>query len=296
MHRAGLRRTALFGACERGHVKAAKASKQFFLKKRTKKLLLVIMYALSQRSRQMSMRGYWHDHQTACGGASAGHMRAGGWLGRQPDLAGANHPGPRRRAASVARGLGAAGLLLAFLVQLLVAICGVLPASVGAFSCGMAYGIGAGFVNFRQRHAAGGRAGLSAQPLPAAAADRPHAGPPPAHRPAGGRGGARWLAAGGAAALLARDAVRRHQLRLRLTSIRLRAYLLGSLAALPALLGYVVLGALTAAGLAQARAGEARSVHAGLLVLAIAATALLTWRVRRHHQTRHACGVDGCTW
>jgi uncharacterized membrane protein YdjX (TVP38/TMEM64 family) len=183
------------------------------------------------------------------------------------------------QAAAVARGLGAAGLLLAFLVQLLVAICGVLPASVGAFSCGMAYGIGAGFViSGSATLLAAGLAFLLSRSLLRPLIARMLARHPRIARLEAGvvRDGWRLVALLRCSPVMP-FAVTSYAFGL--TSISLRAYLLGSLAALPALLGYVVLGALTAAGLAQARAGEARSVHAGLLVLAIAATALLTWRV-----------------
>ena len=66
-----------------------------------------------------------------------------------------------------------------------------------------------------------------------------------------------------------------------LTSLGLRDYVVGSLAALPALLGYVVLGALAAAGWSSIASGESQPVRLGLLALAVGATALLTLRLAR---------------
>ena len=65
-----------------------------------------------------------------------------------------------------------------------------------------------------------------------------------------------------------------------LTGVRLRDYLLGTLASLPALLGYVVLGRLAGSGLQAANtgAGLARWL---MLVVGIAATAVLTLRIGR---------------
>jgi len=64
-----------------------------------------------------------------------------------------------------------------------------------------------------------------------------------------------------------------------LTAIAPRAYLAGTLASLPALLGYVILGDLAGTGVASVNASQAGMVRLTLLALAIAATALLTWRV-----------------
>ena len=64
-----------------------------------------------------------------------------------------------------------------------------------------------------------------------------------------------------------------------LTAIAPRAYLAGTLASLPALLGYVILGDLAHAGVASVGSSQANTVRLALLTLAIAATALLTWRV-----------------
>lgn len=65
-----------------------------------------------------------------------------------------------------------------------------------------------------------------------------------------------------------------------LTRIGIRAYLLGTLASLPALLGYVMLGALANQGLA-AILGSARPLRWILLVVGVVATGLITVRIGR---------------
>jgi uncharacterized membrane protein YdjX (TVP38/TMEM64 family) len=59
-----------------------------------------------------------------------------------------------------------------------------------------------------------------------------------------------------------------------LSSVSLREYMLGTLAALPALLGYVVLGAVAEHGLAAA-AGTTRSLQWAMLIAGFSATALV---------------------
>jgi uncharacterized membrane protein YdjX (TVP38/TMEM64 family) len=63
-----------------------------------------------------------------------------------------------------------------------------------------------------------------------------------------------------------------------LSSISLQDYCIGSLAALPALLGYVILGSLTTAGLSALSQGSG-PLQWTLLGLGIVATALITWRI-----------------
>jgi uncharacterized membrane protein YdjX (TVP38/TMEM64 family) len=184
-------------------------------------------------------------------------------------------------AAQQAYQLGPAGWALAFLVQVAIAMCGVLPASVGAVACGVAYGIGGGFV------ISAGATLIAAQCsfLLSRSLLRPLI--------------VRWLSSHPKVARLETGVVRdgwRLVALLRcspvmpfavtsyafgLTSISLRAYLIGSLAALPALLGYVVLGGLSADGLASIASPQERTVHLALLALAILATGLLTWRAGR---------------
>jgi uncharacterized membrane protein YdjX (TVP38/TMEM64 family) len=65
-----------------------------------------------------------------------------------------------------------------------------------------------------------------------------------------------------------------------LTQIRLRAYLLGTLASLPALLGYVMLGALANEGLA-ATLESATPLHWVLLAVGVVATGIMILRIGR---------------
>jgi uncharacterized membrane protein YdjX (TVP38/TMEM64 family) len=184
-------------------------------------------------------------------------------------------------AAHGVQALGAAGLLLAFLVQMLIAVCGVLPASVGAFTCGAAYGVVGGFtVSASATLVAAVVAFLLSRSLLRPLITRWLASNPRVARLEAGvvRDGWRLVALLRCSPVMP-FAVTSYAFGL--TSIRLRLYVLGSLAAMPALLGYVVLGQLTAAGLAVAAAPQQRWVHGGLLVLAVIATAVLTWRVGR---------------
>ncbi len=179
------------------------------------------------------------------------------------------------------RTLGLTGWLAAFAAQLLIALCGVLPASVGALTAGMAFGVAEGFVLSGSATLVAAMVGF----LFSRAVFRPLFAEAVARRPrircldrAVSQDGWRLVA------LLRISPVMPFAMTsyaLGLTSLALRDYLLGSLAALPALLGYVVLGALTSAGLASVSAGEARPMHLVLLVLAIVATALLTLRLAR---------------
>jgi len=179
------------------------------------------------------------------------------------------------------RALGGMGWALAALVQVMVALCGILPASVGAFACGLAYGIGAGFLLSATATLAGAMLafGLSRslfRPLIV----RPLARNPRIARLEQGVGRDGWRLV----ALLRCSPVMPFAVTsyaFGLTSISPRAYLIGTMAALPALLGYVVLGALAGAGVVALTTRQAHAVHVALLALAIVATALLTWRIGR---------------
>jgi uncharacterized membrane protein YdjX (TVP38/TMEM64 family) len=63
-----------------------------------------------------------------------------------------------------------------------------------------------------------------------------------------------------------------------LSSVTTRDYMIGTLAAMPALFGYVLLGSLTQSGVALWSAGGG-PIRLGLLGLGVAATALLTLRL-----------------
>ncbi|WP_053080618.1 VTT domain-containing protein [Methylobacterium variabile] len=74
---------------------------------------------------------------------------------------------------------------------------------------------------------------------------------------------------------------------LSLSSVRLADYLIGTLAALPALLAYVLLGALGRTALA----GEAEWLRGGVLVLGLGATVLLLRKLRSLAGTVAAAGA-----
>lgn len=179
----------------------------------------------------------------------------------------------------IERTLGAAGWLLAAAIQVLIALCGILPASVGALAAGLVYGIVGGFL----LSAIGTLIGAGLAFLLARSLLRPLI--------------ARMLARHPRIARLD-DAVTRDGWRLvcllrispvmpfaitsyalGLTSLDLRSYAIGTLASLPALLGYVVLGHLSGSGLDALASHQARPLHWLLLLLAIAATALLTLKL-----------------
>ena len=183
--------------------------------------------------------------------------------------------------AATARNAGLTGWVAAAVAQLLIALCGVLPASVGALTAGMAFGIGKGFVLSGSATLLAAVVGFSFsraifRPLFSAAVARR----PRIHQLdlAVSQDGWRLVA------LLRISPIMPFAMTsyaLGLTSLSLRDYMLGSLAALPALLGYVVLGTLTSAGLASISSGESQPLQLGLLAFAIAATALLTLRLAR---------------
>lgn len=173
--------------------------------------------------------------------------------------------------------LGAAGLLIAILLQTVVALCGVLPASVGALAAGAAYGVAGGFAAAATGTLLGAACGFAL----ARSLLRPLV-----LRLVGRRRVARRLDEA-----ITRDGWRLVCLlrispvmpfavtsyALGLTALRWRAYLLGTLASLPALLGYVVLGHLSR----FAFASPAGPVRWTLLLVGIGALALLVLRLGR---------------
>ncbi|MBE7212467.1 MAG: VTT domain-containing protein [Gluconacetobacter diazotrophicus] len=186
-----------------------------------------------------------------------------------------------RAVAAAENRLGVAGLLFAVLVQTLVALCGVLPASFGALAAGAAYGVAGGFVSAALGTLLGAAGGFAL----ARSLFRPLV-----LRLVGRRRGFSRLDEA-----VARDGWRLVCLlrispvmpfavtsyALGLSALRWRPYLLGTLASLPALLGYVLLGHLSRSGLSAFASGGAGPLHWALLALAIAATALLTLRLGR---------------
>ncbi len=179
------------------------------------------------------------------------------------------------------RDLGAAGWVAAALAQIVIALCGVLPASAGALMAGVLYGIVPGFL----LSALGTLVGAALAFLVTRSLFRPLVARALSRRPrvdrldeAVARDGWRMVC------LLRISPVMPFAVTsyaLGLTGLGLRDYLVGTLAALPALLGYVVLGHLAGAGLDTMAANRMRPVHWVLLGVAIAATALLTLRLGR---------------
>jgi uncharacterized membrane protein YdjX (TVP38/TMEM64 family) len=188
------------------------------------------------------------------------------------------------RADGAILALGPGGWLVFALLQALVALVGVVPASLLGIAAGAVYGIALGFA-------------LSASGVMAGAL------------------GAFWLARSFARPLIAAllsarlarldAALAEESLRLvcllrvspvlpfsitsyalGLSGVSTRAYIIGTLASLPALLGYVAIGALGAAGVGAARFGAAHvggasAIRDVLLAVGVVATALLAVHLAR---------------
>lgn len=183
------------------------------------------------------------------------------------------------QAAQAQESLGIVGWLLAAGLQTLIALCGILPASVGAFAIGLAYGVRTGFLLSGIATILGAvLAFLLARGLFKAWADSWFSRHPRLSRldDAVCRDGWRLVA------LMRLSPVMPFAMTsyaLGLTSLSLRAYLIGTLASLPALLGYVAMGHFAKLGAAAWSGGTLTPVRWGILALAVAATALLTFRL-----------------
>lgn len=205
-----------------------------------------------------------------------------------PHLLGADLRGPALAALAAAGRHGGAGLALVFALQMLIAASGVLPASVLGIAAGALFGVAGGFAAAALGTMTGallafGLARSLFRPLVA--------------RLVGARGRlARMDAA------LAQDgwklvclirispvmpfAVTSYALGL--SSVRPRAYALGTLAALPPLLAYVVMGRL--AGLGALRFDTGAGANWAALAFGAAASLALGWYVMR--LLRRACGAS----
>ncbi len=186
-----------------------------------------------------------------------------------------------RHAAAAEQGLGAAGWLLAFGVQVLVALCGVLPASAGAIAAGMAFGVVGGFCVCGSATILGALLAFGlARSLLRPAIARALARHPRMIRldEAVTRDGWRLVVLMRISPLMP-FAVTSYALGL--SSLELRAYLAGTLASLPALLGYVVVGSLAGQSLDALATGRRGTVHWIGTAAALLATVLLTIRLAR---------------
>lgn len=176
------------------------------------------------------------------------------------------------------QGLGSVGIVVFIAVQVLVAISGLLPASLFGIAAGAVYGVSLGFAIAAFSTMSGAFIAfiLSRSLL----------------RPTIARMLQNRAKLQNFDAMLARDGWRFVFLlrlspvmpfavtsyALGLSSITLRDYWVGSLAALPSLLGYVFMGSLTTTGLAVISQGSS-PLKWGLVGLGIVATGLITWRI-----------------
>ena len=203
---------------------------------------------------------------------AAGLIAAGVLAGHSPGLLVARMEG----GLQVARGLGGVGHVLFAVAQVLVAVSGILPASMLGVAAGALYGLPVGF--------AVSGAGTLAGAVLAFALSRS------VLRPVVERFLARRSRLRELDATIARDGWRMACLlrvspimpfaatsyALGLSSIGLRDYVVGTLAAMPALFGYVLLGTLAGSGVAV---WSSSPLGGWLLAFGAAATLVLTLRV-----------------
>lgn len=176
------------------------------------------------------------------------------------------------------RGFGLTGALVFVAVQALVASVGVLPASLLGLAAGAVYGTGPGF----GLATAGVLLGAAASFAITRSALRPLVERHLAGRNRLGRLDTALGRDGWRLVLLLRvSPIMPFSLTsyaLGLSAVRSADYYLGTLAALPALLLYVAMGALGITGMDALRRGAA-PIHLALLGLGLAATVLLTLRL-----------------
>jgi uncharacterized membrane protein YdjX (TVP38/TMEM64 family) len=159
------------------------------------------------------------------------------------------------RIIAMARGLGGIGLVGFALLQAFIALSGILPASLLGIAAGTIYGVAFGFV----LAAISTMAGAVLAFLLSRSTFRPAVERLCAHRPRLRNLDARIARDGWKLVCLLRLSpvmpFAPTSYLLGLSSIGMRDYLLGTLASLPALLGFVFLGTLADRGLAAARTG-----------------------------------------
>ncbi len=204
---------------------------------------------------------------------AAGLVATGVLAGHSPDLLVARMEG----GLQAVRDLGGAGRALFAAVQVLVAVSGILPASMLGVAAGVLYGLPAGFLV----SGAGTLAGAVLAFALSRSVLRPAVSRFLARRPRlreldgmvakGGWRMACLLRVSPAMPFAATSYA------LGLSSIGLRDYVVGTLAAMPALFGYVLLGTLAGSG---AAVWSSRNPLGGwMLALGIIATLVLTLRV-----------------
>ena len=202
-------------------------------------------------------------------------------------LAGSDLVTPALALLSAARGHGAAGLALVFALQLAVAASGILPASVLGVAAGALFGVVGGFA----AAALGTLAGAVLAFGLARSLARPWIARLVGQRPglarfdrALGRDGWRLVCLVRISPVMP-FAVTSYALGL--SAVGFRAYLLGTLASLPALLVYVLAGRIAGFGALHLAAGGAAAW--AMLAVGAAATVALGWYMMR--LLRRACAT-----
>ncbi len=177
-------------------------------------------------------------------------------------------------------GLGATGWVTFAGLQIVVSVSGILPASALGIAAGSIYGIGLGFALSAASSLAGAAVafGLSRSVF------RPWVERLMRNRPHLRRFDAAIQREGWRLACLIRLSpvmpFAATSYMLGLSSISPWDYCIGTLGSMPALFGYVAVGALAGAGVHAWSSGEGL-FHIGLLVAGLVATGLATWRIKQ---------------
>lgn len=185
-----------------------------------------------------------------------------------------------QQAVDAARHAGPAGVLAFVVVQLIVAASGVLPASALGVAAGTAYGLSLGFLIAAVGTMAGALAAFVLARSFLRGAIECHV----ARRPRLARFDALLAQDGWRIVCLLRMSpvmpFAATSYALGVSAVGIEVYLVGTLASLPALLGYVYIGTLAGTGLSAWRAG-AQPLQWALLGLGILATVALTLLIGR---------------
>jgi uncharacterized membrane protein YdjX (TVP38/TMEM64 family) len=178
------------------------------------------------------------------------------------------------------RDFGSVGWLALAMLQLVVAVSGILPASLLGIAAGAVYGFAPGFGLAALSTMGGGWVAFALS----RSLFRPSIERMLSRRPALRRFDARLAREGWKLVLLLRLSpampFSATSYALGLSQVGSRDFLIGTLASLPALAGYVAMGALANAGLGLWGAGW-DPLHWGLLAIGLVATVLLTLHIGR---------------